>query len=560
MKKQLLILITFFLFPIVINAQTYTYEICKSGCEYSTLEEIENDMKTKTDKETVIIEFKDSETYEYTAGDSFNVNHNIREYKDIKYFELHGNSATIIANKNVEFGDFENAIIDNINIKGDLVRVVRNKNTRVSNVNFEAAAAISLFGIISDSPLYSDSIDNNTFLIDNSVFTTNDNILLWLATFHINNSTLQGITKAYNAVVYLNNNRLKSILSGNITYINTKMYIYSDNELTSTPYRIYTEGMNYKVINQHAKNDGVLIEYVMGNALQNQGYTQGNYLYYYQDIDKTISSNTNISTFETEFVNTYENSIGYDDIKDMPIEWNSKNESIARIENGVIIPVNTGKVDLEGTRGNDIYTIHLTVSPEEGTIEKKETSIENFGEADFNVDNLDSIIPLTEDEQIAKDTGKNIDVFLDVKDITETVDNNDKLLINEKISTNETLALYLDISLFKQVEGEEPNKIEETKGNIKVSFKMPESLKNNNPSVIRKYYVLRLHNGVVDKLETKLNGDTLSFETNKFSTYALTYEDVNNPKTGDNIIIYLILGLLSIIGILYLIKKQKDYK
>ena len=83
---------------------------------------------------------------------------------------------------------------------------------------------------------------------------------------------------------------------------------------------------------------------------------------------------------------------------------------------------------------------------------------------------------------------------------------------------------------------------------------------NNNPSVIRKYYILRLHNGVVDKLETKLNGDILSFETNKFSTYALTYEDVNNPKTGDNIIIYLILGLLSIIGILYLIKKQKDYK
>ena len=72
---------------------------------------------------------------------------------------------------------------------------------------------------------------------------------------------------------------------------------------------------------------------------------------------------------------------------------------------------------------------------------------------------------------------------------------------------------------------------------------------NYNPSIIRKYYILRLHNGVVEKLETKVDGNTLSFETDKFSTYALTYTDVNNPKTGDNIYIYICTMFISLIGI-----------
>ncbi len=557
MKKLIYILIASILLPVTINAETYTYEICKSGCDYSSLEEIENDMKTKTDKETVIINFKDSETYEYTAEESFSINHNIKEYRDIKNFELHGNDATIKVTKNLEFGDFENVIVDNINIKGDLIRVVRNVNSKVLNVNFDATSSISLIGVTSSAPLFTESIQNNSFYVDNSVLTAGKNIILWLSTFNINNSILDGRTQGYNATIYFNNNKIKSLLSGNISNINTKLYVYANNTLLNTPYRLYTKGMNYKVINQHADNNGILIEYAIYNNFLNQGYTQGNYIYYYQDIDKTISANTNISDFEKEFINTYENSIGYDDIKDLPIEWKSENESIAKIVNGVITPVNSGKVDLVGTRGNDIYTIHLTVNMEEGIIEKKETAKENFGKADFSADNLVSVIPLTQEEQDKKEQGKDIDVFLDVKDVTKSVLEEEKALINEKISTNETLAMYLDVNLFKQVEGEEATKIEETNGNVLISFKIPEELINKNPSINRTYYILRLHDGVVDKLETTVNDNKLMFETNKFSTYALTYVDTNNPKTGDNIVIYLILGLLSIICIPVLIKKTK---
>ena len=59
------------------------------------------------------------------------------------------------------------------------------------------------------------------------------------------------------------------------------------------------------------------------------------------------------------------------------------------------------------------------------------------------------------------------------------------------------------------------------------------------------------------------DGKSVSFETDKFSTYAIVYEDevsVNNPKTGDEITTYITLGCLSLIAIagvgIYLSKKK----
>ena len=42
----------------------------------------------------------------------------------------------------------------------------------------------------------------------------------------------------------------------------------------------------------------------------------------------------------------------------------------------------------------------------------------------------------------------------------------------------------------------------------------------------REYFIIRIHNGLAEKLDTTLNEDgTLSFSTDKFSTYALAYAD-----------------------------------
>ena len=100
-------------------------------------------------------------------------------------------------------------------------------------------------------------------------------------------------------------------------------------------------------------------EGIISDTLLNVGVPpeKNNNIYYYQEINKTIKVNTTISEFEKEFVDTYKDSIGYDDIKDLSIEWKSQDNSIARVENGIIKVVKPGKVDIVGTKGNDIDTI-----------------------------------------------------------------------------------------------------------------------------------------------------------------------------------------------------------
>lgn len=76
---------------------------------------------------------------------------------------------------------------------------------------------------------------------------------------------------------------------------------------------------------------------------------------------------------------------------------------------------------------------------------------------------------------------------------------------------------------------------------ITLSVLIPEDLKPSE-GYLRKYYILREHSGVIDRIEPALSADgtTLTFQTDKFSTYAIAYEDFNNtaidnPNTGDDL-------------------------
>ena len=60
---------------------------------------------------------------------------------------------------------------------------------------------------------------------------------------------------------------------------------------------------------------------------------------------------------------------------------------------------------------------------------------------------------------------------------------------------------------------------------------------NKDTYVVRKYQIVRVHEGEVSILDAVFDEATgeISFETDKFSTYALIYEDVeiDVPQTGD---------------------------
>jgi len=65
---------------------------------------------------------------------------------------------------------------------------------------------------------------------------------------------------------------------------------------------------------------------------------------------------------------------------------------------------------------------------------------------------------------------------------------------------------------------------------------VPSSLMNSNSSVTRTYQMIRVHNGVATVIPCTYNAanQTISCETDQFSTYALAYVDQQNNSGGGN--------------------------
>ncbi len=168
--------------------------------------------------------------------------------------------------------------------------------------------------------------------------------------------------------------------------------------------------------------------------------------------------------------------------------------------------------------------------------------------------------------------GKKVEIVLEVKEAQT----------NELIETNTKgykVGKYLDITLYKSVNGTNKSIHELTKV-LKVTIKVPEELINKDSKTKREYYIARSHNGKVDILETSYDEKTnsLTFETDKFSDYAILYKDkkelkttvtasinksntkqTTKAKTGDNAnIIGLMMLLVSSMFVMVFVRKKEN--
>lgn len=183
------------------------------------------------------------------------------------------------------------------------------------------------------------------------------------------------------------------------------------------------------------------------------------------------------------------------------------------------------------------------------------------------------------------------DAKIDVKDINAivmvTINETKKEEVPEeakdnilKLTTkNENLKIsaYFDITLDvkNNITGETLGTLNVLNDKIKFNMVLPEEITNVNEGYTRKYFIVRYHDGKSEMLPTTLEGNIITFESDKFSTYALVYEDVKNeieniedkteienPSTIDSIVIDLIVGSTSVIGLILVAKsiaKRKKY-
>lgn len=194
-------------------------------------------------------------------------------------------------------------------------------------------------------------------------------------------------------------------------------------------------------------------------------------------------------------------------------------------------------------------------------------TVESNKENDFKGQLADSEdvkgkITLTQEEQDAIIAGEDLEIILELEDTTVEVDTTEKEEIVEKLE-GKKLGTFLDINLIKKI-GNTETKITTTEGKVKLAFEVPESLRNTNAKVKRTYTIVRNHEGKVEFLSAEFDEvtNTLTFETDRFSTYALAYEDVEiitAPKTGDttSVMPYIVIFGLGCVVVALASKKRE---
>lgn len=206
---------------------------------------------------------------------------------------------------------------------------------------------------------------------------------------------------------------------------------------------------------------------------------------------------------------------------------------------------------------NAVYTKNI---PGEYTDKTPETNV-GSGKVTETVADLKDKVEFTEEELDEIEKGADVEIWLEVKDNSQAVSTADKTLVSQKAESG-TVGIHLDINMYKKVGAKAPQKLTQLVEKVTVTMKVPSNLLNMDSKVTRTYFVVRVHNGVAEKLNTVFDKTTnmVSFETDCFSTYALVYSDTSEtpekpnepevpstpevPDTGDHSSVFLCLMLL----------------
>ena len=232
--------------------------------------------------------------------------------------------------------------------------------------------------------------------------------------------------------------------------------------------------------------------------------------------------------------------------------------------------------------------------PSAGTVKNDTNTKDNAFSGNLNETSealADKVLTKEEKEQVAN--GESAEVYLEVKDISDTVSKTDKEKV-EAAKGDAELGMYLDLSLYKKIGNDDPKKVANTNGTVTITIEVPTKLVNKDSGVTRTYQIVRVHNGKAEVINCKYDAEagTITFETDKFSTYALVYKDAakstgtntntntnsnssgtagnsstgvvkpTSPKTGDssNLILWFALIVISGVAACYFVRKKTAVK
>lgn len=153
--------------------------------------------------------------------------------------------------------------------------------------------------------------------------------------------------------------------------------------------------------------------------------------------------------------------------------------------------------------------------------------------------------------EIKSDGDINVSITFDKKFDNEYVLDIKKVEIKKELS-DKNVKYLVDINI---LENGEVVKINDTKMKIKIA--LPEELKG-----YKKYEVVYiLNNEIKETIPATIEDGYIVFETTHLSEYGIVatekIKDIENPKTGDNIGVYLVTSLIALIGLLTIYRKKQ---
>lgn len=132
--------------------------------------------------------------------------------------------------------------------------------------------------------------------------------------------------------------------------------------------------------------------------------------------------------------------------------------------------------------------------------------------------------------------GENIEIRVEVKDISGNVPEKDKSAIENGIKEYRkeipdlVLGMYVDISLFVKIGEADWNAVTGTAEPVEVVIGIPQKLQ----SIDREFFIIRSHEGEYTLLTDMDDApDTVTIHTDRFSAYAIAYKQVSRtPQAG----------------------------
>ena len=208
------------------------------------------------------------------------------------------------------------------------------------------------------------------------------------------------------------------------------------------------------------------------------------------------------------------------------------------------------KKDGSGENYNYVYWRFWDINEETDKEFDKDTKIkEENGYERYK--NITLYATWIKNNEIKSDGDINVSITFDKKFDNEYVLDIKKVEIKKELS-DKNVKYLVDINI---LENGEVVKINDTKMKIKIA--LPEELKG-----YKKYEVVYiLNNEIKETIPATIEDGYIVFETTHLSEYGIVVAEkinnIENPKTGDNIGVYLITSLIAVIGLLTIYRKKQ---